>query len=461
MAIGTLITEDHEIASSGVGDIFDIPTVEKAIIYGKTVKVYPDNAVNDAGPFEFKLPASDNAFYDLNQTRLNIVMKVLKNDGTPLTANEQNAVVNMIPHALFRQIEVYVKDTQINDLSSPTYPYKVLMEVLMSQNSLMKDTQLAACEGWEKETNGHEETYILDRDAVAAAGDVRAVDKVVGGSIAFKNKHKKIMGKTLHYCTNLHIDFFNSVRYLIPGTPVRLKFIRHEDNFCLLGATKSAKISIEQISLDVRRVTCDPAVTGLVLERLVKQPAIYPICQSRIKTELINQGTQSRTFSQVFDGKLPRSFIVAMVDARGFDGNIAYNPFFFQNFKLKQFAPHLNGDVIPSAPLEFDWTTGDYVRGYDWFLNNIGCRNVRSVGITIDDWKTNSFFLPFDLSPDLDNAFHYRTYPNGTIDFHLNFAEPLPHNIVLIVYASFNELLTIDKDRKVTFFDKDLKYLKI
>jgi len=453
MGVGTFVIEEHEVLSDSISDLFETPKIEKAILQGKTLTFYPDSAIDDTGPYEIKIPAADNSLYDLNKTKLNLVLEVTKTDGTQLGDNDAISVVNLFGHSIIKQIEVYANDTQINDLSTPTYPYKVAIEKTLSQNALMKATQLPGCEFWQKETIGFEENFILDKPASGTGQS--AIAAVKSDSLAFKAKHAKIKGKKIYLTLNLHLDVLHSVKYLIPGVRLRFKFIRNDDSFSLLGDTKIAKISVKKMSMDMHNVIVDGDVIGGILDTLNNNKAIYPICQSKIKTFLLNSGTQSTVISQVFSGKLPRQFIACMVDAKGYDGQVNRNPFHFQNFGLKSFSPKINGIGIPLQPLEFDWSSGDYVRGYDWFLENIGCGTIRSVNVTIDDWKTNTFMLPFDLSGDRDNGYHYRNPANGSIDFHINFDSPLTQNVILIVYASFNQILQIDKFKSVSWLEKE------
>ena len=68
----------------------------------------------------------------------------------------------------------------------------------------------------------------------------------------------------------------------------------------------------------------------------------------------------------------------------------------------------------------------------------------------MEEYKTNRFFIPIDFSPNLNNGFDMTAPKEGFIDFMLSFKSPLPENITMISYATFNEILTIDKERKVT-----------
>ena len=60
--------------------------------------------------------------------------------------------------------------------------------------------------------------------------------------------------------------------------------------------------------------------------------------------------------------------------------------------------------------------------------------------------------MAFDLSPDCDDSGHWDLIKQGTTSLQLTFAEPLPAGgVEAIVYAEYDNLLTIDRNRQPTF----------
>ena len=57
-----------------------------------------------------------------------------------------------------------------------------------------------------------------------------------------------------------------------------------------------------------------------------------------------------------------------------------------------------------------------------------------------------------DLTPDLGESDHYSLLKSGTVRLEITFAEALAHTINVIVYAEFQNVLEIDRNRNV-FFD--------
>lgn len=430
--IGTFVNEAHEMASDKI-DLFNVPPIESAIIHGKTLTIYPRSVMVDSGPFEFTIPPDGNDFTALNMTRLEGELEVTKPDGTALADTDANSIVNMFPHSIFKQVECTIGNgTQIVDLSTPTYHLKSFIESHLTYDSELKKTTLAACEMYHKDDVGKENDFAL-----------------TDTTTSFVVRKKKYIGKKLHFSIILHIDFFQCPNYLIPNCEVRLKLIRAEDTFSILGATMLSKIKVNSLKLKVRRITLDPNIASAIESRLATTPAIYPIVNSKITNYLINSGVQSTIISQAIRGKIPRSFLVTFLNAKAYDNAVNHNPFCFQHFGLNQINAHLNGEPILTTPFYPKWEDFESIEQYRWLLDNIGLQQNASNGITFEEFKSNTTFFAFDLSPDLCNSYYLHGIETGTIDLHLGFKTALTDNIMCIIYASYDEIVTIDKNRNV------------
>lgn len=433
LGIGTFITDETEVGSGGL-DIFTTPPIDKTLVHGKTVYYYPSGAINDTGPYEFLISADSAEYTYLPLTRLEGELEVVKADGTAVTDTEVNSIVNCFPNSLFRQVECEINNTQICDLSTPTYPYKSYIETHLSFGVEAKDTHLI-CEMYKKEENGKEETLtITDAD-----------------NKRFKWGHSLIKKGKFTFSSILHIDFFQSQKYLIPGCTIKLKFIRNDDKFSLMGATLQTKIKVHSLRLAMRKLTLDPLIVENHEKNLQTTPAIYNIVQSKLKSILLTSGIQNERLTNIFRGKLPRFLMVGFVSANGFDGNITKNPFLFKHFDLNYLQLYVNGEPLVSQVFQPDFGDKKCIREYRWFMDNIGVlHGDQTNGITFNDYVNNSTFFPFDLSPDLCNNYHMHGSIQGSIDLQVGFKTALTENVMCVIYASFNEAILIDKDRNVT-----------
>lgn len=436
LGVGTFIEDQIELVSSGL-DIFSIPEIDNSVIHGKTVTYYPLGAITNSGPYEFFVPHDGNDYTYMPLTRLEGEVEIKKADGAALSDTELNGFVNLFPQTLFRQIEVELNKTQICDLSTPTYPYKAFIETHLSYGDNAKKTHLV-CEYYGKETNGKEETYTIGANP----------------NERFKKSHAIIKGGKIYFSMILHIDFFQSNKYLLPGCNMNLKFIRSDDSFSLLGATQIGVINIKDLRLMMRKITVDPEKVIEQEKTLETIPAMYPITKSVVKNLGLPSSTQTTRFSNIFRGKMPRSMIVCFVKDKGFNGEISGNPFLFEHFGLSYMNLFINGEPVLTRAfqpkLDNDKLT-TFVPMYRWFLDNTGIAHENETNdIFIEDFASNSFFVAFDFSPDLCNNFHPHGTIQGNLDMALTFKNALTQNVQCLVYASFNETISIDKFRNVS-----------
>ena len=429
--VGTFITENHELASSGLA-LFDQPIIDSSLLQGKFITIYPSSVLQDNGPFDFIIPSDGQDFTDLPFTRLEGCIEIVSSDGTKLKDADLNAYVNLLPQSLFKQIEVSVNNTQIADLSTPTYAFKSYIETVLTYPKDAKETTLLL-EHFHKDQLAQENVFTII------------------GSPSFAKRNTRAKKGKIYFSILLHIDFFHSTKLLLPGCEIKLKFIRNSDTFSLLGDTLQAKIKFHELKLMIRRVTVEPTIASKIEDAINKTPAIYPITQSKIKTFLIPKDVRQERISNIFRGVLPRSIIVGFVTTDAANGTINANPFKFEHFKLNHFQMYINGDPLLTEAFQPDFANSKFFREYRWFMDNLGwAHDKESNGVTMDEFKTNTFFLPFDLSPDLSNGATLSQLKEGSLDVLVSFNENLAQNVQMIVFATFNELLLIDKDRNVT-----------
>jgi len=248
-----------------------------------------------------------------------------------------------------------------------------------------------------------------------------------------------------------HIDFLRADKYLIPGVELKIRLIKANNNFSLImDADRKAEIKVKKLELRTRKVTI---VNDVILhnEKLMEsKPAMYHLQHSKLKTTLINSGTQTTYIGQVIRGKFPRSFLFAFVESASIDGAHGSNPFVFPHFDLNYFQVVINGEPLHSRALQPDFTDGSAITYFKWFLDNTGQKYKASNGVTYEEFIKNTFFLCYDLSPDQSNGFYKFIQDNGTVDIHLGFKKPLTKNVTMITFATYSETLCIDKNRNIT-----------
>lgn len=373
----------------------------------------------------------------MNTLRLHGSFSVTKADDSGLTADDKVSLVNNAPQTLFRQIELMLNGVCVNDLSTSTYPYKAFIENHYSFDKDIKETTLAACE-----------MYV--RDVPSLCDDPDVANNKDAADNGFKVRKSRILNKSkVHFILLIHLDFLQNKKYLIPNVEMKFRFIRNNDSFTVFSKTSNPKIHMHHLELRVRKITCDPVAVGGIEKALATTPAKYHVPQAKIKTFLIMNATQSQNISQIYRGKLPRSFHILMVKSKAFDSDKACNPFRFEHFNLSNLNVFINGEPIHSKAITPEWDNESCLEQYMWHLQNIGLHMNASNGITFEDFKDHSVMFSYDRTPDLCNSSINHGIDTGTIDVSLAFKNPLTQNVTMIFYAVFDECVTIDKDRNV------------
>jgi hypothetical protein len=430
--LGTHVLDLTEIMSDGL-DIFHKPEADNSILQGKTIDHHMITALNENNNvFEFVIPSEGHDYTFLPLTRLEGEIEIRKSNGNAIANTDLVAPINLISSALFRQIECEINGVQVADLTSPTYHYKAYLETLITYGIDAKNTHLQACL-YEPDTPGKEEDF-----TATSAGFIKRRDWIVAH------------GNKLYFSTPLFVDFFQSKRFLIPGPTIKLKLLKNDDKFCLLSATDAWKIKVNNLKVTTRKLKIHNEIVQKHREILLKQPAIYPIKQSKIKTYVIAEGQSAKTLSGVFRGKLPTKVVFGFVRSDAFNGDFSKNPWKFDHFNTNYVGFIINGTPYPSHVLQPDFAEGKCIREYRHFLDNVGITHENESNcIDLETYKKNSALFAYDLSGDLCNGYHKHPTETGFVDIELHFKAALPTNITVVIYATYEEIVEIDGQGQV------------
>jgi len=430
--LGTYITDEEELTTGSL-DYFTVPLPENVLRSGTNVEICLANTLTDTGPYEFHINADPEHYIYLPLTRLHIELKIPKVDGENWVAADNAtrvAYCNLLPHALFRQIEIDVNGVPVNDLSSSMYPIKAFMETILSYGKEAAETHLSMA-GFGKDNAGYEEDLTQNTIFTTRTTAIKA-------------------NNPFFFNITLHCDFMQLERYILPDTKITLKLIRNWPTYPLISATSVARIDIKDLKLYIHKVKIDEDYDKSIEARLIKEPALFPMIQSKLKSFLIQAGTQTISLSNIVNGKLPRSLVIGFLHADAHNGNLSKNPFLFSHFNLNYLNLKINGSPHHPKPIQPDYTSGDFIREYRRLLDHTGVHHGNNcINITLNDFKHNMNFYPFDFSPDLCNAAHIHAPKSGYIDVDLKWSAALTHNIYMILYASYNQTITLDSKRNV------------
>jgi hypothetical protein len=103
----------------------------------------------------------------------------------------------------------------------------------------------------------------------------------------------------------------------------------------MTDAGSSGKLVIQSMVLWVRKVKPAPTIINLINQKLSTQTAKYPLRRVEVKTFIIPSGTQSKINDHLFQGQMPKLFVLGFVENAAFNGDNTKNPFHFENQQVK------------------------------------------------------------------------------------------------------------------------------
>ena len=118
----------HELA------LFHPGAKERAIKEVKWINYRAVSQISNSSCIEFNISGTSSDYILLSKTRLYVQLRLLKADGTPVTNLDNVALVNLSLHSLFRQVDVMLNQKLITSSVGVNYPYKAILDVLLSYN---------------------------------------------------------------------------------------------------------------------------------------------------------------------------------------------------------------------------------------------------------------------------------------------------------------------------------------
>ena len=422
-------------------DLFSLPPTQTAVDGSQWVEHSPVSTITSSSPIEFIVSGSGEDYMDLNNTLLEVKACIKTTNNSPVDAAVAVAPINNTLHSLFSQIDVSLNDVNVSSATT-TYPYRAYIETHLNYGTDAKKSRLQAA------------MYFID-DNLTVSNPIP--DSSSARNMGLKRRHGICTANpTFDMIGPLHVDVFNQSKYMLNGVTMKVRMTRSKDSFVLMAksdVTESFKVDILSAKLFVRKLKITPSLC-LAHERILQQKtAKYPITRVECKVIHLPQGQKSFTHDNLFLGQLPKRIVLGLVDNRAFNGDISLNPYNFQHCNLNYLAVHLDGQQVPWAPLQPSFSGSSYIRAfYTQFTGGDGISSDTGNTIGREQFVNGHALYCFDLTPDLSSScgHHFSVTKSGNLRLELAFEVALSITGNVLVYSEFDNVIEIDKDRKVT-----------
>lgn len=426
-------------------DLFSLPPTQIAIESGYWTPIRLVNTCTTNGPWQFYVQ-SNPQYLQLAKNYLWMKLRIVRGDNTnlavaqaaegnqPAVVADQVGPINLIGKTLFKQVKISINGRQTFD-SGDNYAYRAYLETELNYSQGAKQTQLTA--------------GLYSKDTPATEVDTTSNEGLKWRSSWFGGS------KVVEVMAPIHCELFQSERLLLDNTELYMELHRNSDQFVLSSFAQNAAFKMEVMDMVwyVRKVEVLKSVQMGLETALVRHPARYPIRRIQVTKLHITPGRRSVPTNTLFTGQIPRRLVVGFVEMQAYFGHYKKSPFNFQNFSVKKINVTAGGQVFPREPLEMDFPNDRYMRAYINLFEgmNQGQENVGN-HITLADFKTSHCLFVFDLTPDEQDAGHWELIKEGAVSIDAEFDADVPAGgIEMIVYAEFDNLLTIDRNRNVYF----------
>ena len=375
----------------------------------------------DENCIEFEFQTDRNYYVDLRQTYLALKLKLARGRGYETfntkevkkkhkeeakaeeeeAAEEDAAVplvthVNNILHSIFSNVEVYINNRQFYN-SNGLYAHKSYMSNNF-KGAVSEYKGVLHCGGYD---------YAEFPDEIMEAPL----------SKPFFTRRMKMLSRPDGFMLygKLGVDLFSTSELLYPIMKIRLRLIRARPNFYMIIDNPSVSLGIVDCSLYTRRIALKDEYHKKRMAMFAYTPVEFNYFETLAKTFIINARQSQFIQENIFNNAPGRRIAIAMNTNFAFTGSYTEDPFWYQQFDLRQVRILRGGQPI------VDFDAADNCRLY---VTTMKAMNFQDdiPSVPFDNFKDH-YVLVFDLTSmqDATENCHYPELVGEPLRLELNF----------------------------------------
>ena len=448
---------------SDCSDLYGAVNIDVSMGDSRTV-IYPVSnwQPGSDGPYEFTIDKRSSRYIIGPLCKMFVQLKVTRKDGSDLQLTDKVSCVNLMATSLFKTVEMSTNANEITDLQASHYNYKCYYENTVgfgvdARNSVLDRIGMCMDDAGEFDDVGAD--AIVGVAGVAATNtapevkEVKAVARLDSENTGFNTRMIWIgLTQVKQFMTPLHQDLFQQTRAIGPDFPFTLRFTRECDAFLLLSPHPNAdyKVVIEKLELHMHQVDfCDPIIKQHDAALLRGLNMNYPFNRTIVKAFPINPNTKAIDIENMFDGILPKTLVIGMLETSAFQGHYKKNPYRFQHFGLVQAYITYDEIMIPAIPYKPNFPENMYMHMFSDFFDNTGSSGDVGNVISYKMYKDGCCLSAYDRNPEKCNNYHHHPNRVGRVSMHYMLKDGFKEPITVMAFATFPSVTTIDVKQQV------------
>ena len=296
----------------------------------------------------------------------------------------------------------------------------------------------------------------LDHDDVAAlASDVQ--DYVRKMKVEYA---QYVGGATCVLRFKPFIEVFHLGKLLVPQVQIGIQMYLNSPDFFTVRYVGADQLRLAPEDIKVKmllcQVTLNPSVSRELFLKMDRHMVSYPAVRSELRTYNILAMDRYYEINNPTQNRVPNLVVVGLTKAAGFNGDVTKNPFAFGKFNLSSIKQLVRGEEYPYETLELKHDNAHKnLRGYHRFLEATGClRKSKGNMVRKEDWGQGKHCTLFVFENAANRHLH-RSVLNpklsGELRMTLHFGANPGENLKAIVYAEFENILEIDRNKAVLY----------
>jgi hypothetical protein len=447
-----LIHENSPLVSPSELELGQLPASDAAYIETYFTPNRPKNNATSGGQIEIEITGNPDEYPVVNPVYLSFILWITRRNGDNLDPRDVFSVVNNAAHAIWESIVVEVGG-QIVSPNSLNYGQKANLGIMLNYGPDPKNSHLETGI-FSADKAGYMDTMSTDNTGFAARAGPFAQSKRVACWIP------------------LDLDIFNINKVLPTNLDIRITLNRTRDAVVILAPTQQTviaaagalaareaydtdfKTNVADTTVWMRKARLDPDVMMGHHKMFATSNAFYRISRVTTKSYVIPTGVRSHTIDGAFGGQLPKRILYTLVRNDAYNGVYNLNPFNYQHANVSQTAVYVNGKCHPHVP--FTPVYGDdnpnWTREYRALHDALGIyHGNKGLGIKWSDFPNGYCVYAVDISPNqrAGQTAAVNLIRGGDVKIEFQFSAGHDHAMNCVVYAEFDNLIEIDKDRNV------------